>query len=268
MDDRIETNRLRWDEMATLHLTTYGTDAAKTPGSDLLWPFEIDELGDIDGQLICHLQCHIGGDAVALARLGATVMGVDFSPASIEIARQLAERSGLAEYLTFVCATVDEAPQAVGKKFDGVYTSWGVLCWLPDIDSWAQVIARLLKDDGWLYLAETHPYATAMRWPDSAYGGASATFDESQGDYTSDTAVFEHPQSWEWSHGLGEVITALVRAGMQIEWLNEHAEVPWHLNDKAHLHRRPDGMWEEPGSTLPLSFSLRATKTGKAARSS
>ena len=140
-----------------------------------------------------------------------------------------------------------------------MYTSWGVLCWLPDLDRWAQVVHELLVPGGWLYLAETHPYATALRWS-SPYAGNVAQFNDEHGDYTDAAAQFEHPESWEWSHGLGEIVTALAGAGMRIDWLHEHAESGWHLNDEEHMVKGADGMWSVPGSTLPLSFSLRATR--------
>ena len=196
----------------------------------------------------------------ALAQLGAAeVVGVDFSPRSIAIARARAERLALADRVRFVEATVDDAARTAGTGFDGVYTSWGVLCWLPDIDAWARTVHDLLEPGGWLYLAETHPYATAARWTSYRYGGAVAMFDDDQGDYTSADAIFEHPESWQWNHAIGEIVTALARQGLRLEWLHEHAEIAWDLRDPS-LVARGDGMWEVPGSTLPLSFSLRATK--------
>jgi SAM-dependent methyltransferase len=259
MDERIATNRRRWDEMAQLHVDTYGIDDVDRAGDHRLKPFEPSELGDLRGLRICHLQCHIGGDSFALAQLGATVVGVDFSETSIEIARSRAERVGLADRVEFVCATVDDAPGVAGTGFDAVYTSWGVLCWLPDLDRWASVIRKLLAPGGWLYVAETHPYATTLRWPRYAYGGGVASFKNEQGDYTDAQARFEHPEAWEWSHGIGDVVTALAAAALRIEWLHEHAECAWHLNDEEHLVQGANGMWSVPGSTLPLSFSLRAT---------
>jgi SAM-dependent methyltransferase len=261
MDERLAVNRRRWDEMSDLHIETYAIDDVDASGVHSLKSFEPGELGDVRGRRICHLQCHIGGDSFALAQLGArSVVGVDFSPRSIEIAETRAGDLGIADRVTFVCATVDDARDATGGGFDAVYTSWGVLCWLPDLDAWARVVQALLVPGGRLYLAETHPYATAVRWPGSVYGGGHAAFDDVQGDYTDADAQFDHPESWEFSHGIGDVVTALAGAGMRLDWLREHTEVPWNLNDRARLVRRPDGMWELPDSTLPLSFSLRATK--------
>jgi len=258
MDERVEVNRRRWEEMTALHETTYFDDDKAI--DDELEPFELDELGDIVGQRLCHLQCHIGGNSIALARLGATVVGVDFSDVALELARRRARDAGYVDRVEFVCATVDDAVEATGGGFDGVYTSWGVLSWLPSIESWARVVHGLLRTRGWLYVADTHPHAAALRWANCPYGGRDGVYDEDQGDYTDLEAQFEHPEAWTWNHGIGEIVTALAGAGMRIDRLREHPTIAWHLGDPDHLVRRTDGMWEVPGSTLPLSFSLRATR--------
>ena len=257
MDERVEVNRRRWAEMAALHETTYfhGDQAI----DDELIPFEIEELGDVTGQRVCHLQCHIGGNSIALARLGATVVGVDFSDVALETARRRAHDAGVDDRVQFVCSTVDAAVGETGGDFDGVYTSWGVLTWLPSIETWAAVVRGLLRPGGWLYVADTHPYAASARWPAYPYGGTIGWFDEEQGDYSDLDAQFANPGEWNWNHGIGEIVTALARGGMRVEWLHEHPTVAWNLADEQ-LTRRADGLWELPGSTLPLSFSLRATK--------
>ena len=192
---------------------------------------------------------------------GAEVVGVDFSPEAVKVATQRAQTAGLAATLTFVLASVTDAPSRLLGTFDIVYTSWGVLVWLPDLDQWAATVASLLRPGGFLYMAETHPYAEALLdGVDWTYGGAVAHFNESQGDYTDADAVFAHPQAWEWSHGLGEIVTALAGAGLRLNFLHERSVTPWHLNAADRLRQRDDGLWEQQGSSLPLSFSLKATK--------
>jgi SAM-dependent methyltransferase len=260
VDERIELNRLRWDEQARLHAQNYPVDDVRGTGFDWLKHFEVQELGNVEGQSICHLQCHIGGGSIALSRLGATVVGVDFSPVALDVARARSERAGVAERVSFVCASVDEAPRVLAERFDGVYTSWGVLTWLPSLVDWAHAVAELLKPSGWLYLVENHPIALVSRWPDATYGTGVATFDDSQGDYTDDDVFFEHPESWNWNHGLGEIVTAIAEAGMRIEWLHEHQVSTWHYQDKERFVQDETGMWRDSESDLPLSFSLRATR--------
>jgi len=257
----MEVNRQRWAEMTRLHLSTYEHLDAEVAGQDSLKPFEVSELGVLGGRRICHLQCHLASDSMSLARRGATVVGVDFSSESIEIARSRVAKAELADRVRFVHASVYDAPSVLKDTFDLVYTSWGVLTWLPDIDRWASTVAALLHSGGFLYLAEGHPYAEALRWSRWTYGGATAHFDDSQGDYTDEDARFEHPESWNWSHGLGEVVTAIANAGLPIDFVHEHSVVAWHLNDTEHLRQRPDGMWEDPQATLPLSYSIKATKS-------
>jgi 2-polyprenyl-3-methyl-5-hydroxy-6-metoxy-1,4-benzoquinol methylase len=257
LDERVAVNQARWEEMAVLHQDTYFAPGAGVTDSELK-PFERAELGDLTNQHVCHLQCHLGGDSLSLARLGATVVGVDFSANAVEFATKRAAAAS-SDKVQFVQATVEAAPAVVGSSFDGVYTSWGVLCWLPNLQRWADAVAALLRSGGWLYLAETHPYATAARSRDYPYGGAVALFNDEHGDYTDADATFEHPQSWEWTHGLGEIISAVAAAGLRIDFVHEHPTAAWNLNDPA-VQPVGDGLWELPGSTLPLSFTLRAEK--------
>jgi SAM-dependent methyltransferase len=260
VDERVAANLARWEEMARLHARTY-TAPDGTVRDGRLLPFVAEELGDLTGQRVCHLQCHLGGDSLSLARLGATVVGVDFSPTALALARARARREGgdVAGRVSFVEATVEEAPARAGTGFDGVHTSWGVLGWLPDLDGWAAAVAALLRPGGWLHLAETHPFALSTRWPGEPYGGGVASYTDQQGDYTDATATFASPGAWEWSHGVGEVVTALVRAGLAIEWLHEHPVAAWDLNDPR-VVADGEGGYRQPGSTLPLSYSLRATR--------
>ncbi len=155
MTDPIAVNRLNWDERATIHARDTTGDymlARFRAGEDALIEIEAAELGDVAGKRILHLQCHIGRDTLCLARRGATVTGLDFSPEALTVARQLAHETGLAA--TFVEGTVDDAPRLTPGPFDMVYSTWGTICWLPDMRSWARVIASVLAPGGELYFAD------------------------------------------------------------------------------------------------------------------
>src|SRR5215467_16277396 len=158
MADPIDINRRNWDERAIIHArdTTgdYMLDRFRA-GEDALHDIEAAELGDISGKRVLHLQCHIGRDTLCLARRGAIATGLDFSPAAIEVARRLAEETGL--NATFIQGRVDQAAQLAPGPFDLVFTTWGTICWLPDMKRWAQVIASVLKPGGELYFADLHP---------------------------------------------------------------------------------------------------------------
>ncbi|MCU1376412.1 MAG: Methyltransferase type 12 [Actinomycetia bacterium] len=258
-EDPIELNRLWWDEAAIDHFDrTYDLGRLRQ-GGETLYPIEASELpADLSGQRICHLQCHIGPDTLSLARRGAEVVGLDFSPEAVTRATALAAELGLADRATFVESTVQAARTALTGAFDGVFVTWGALVWLPDVDEWAGIVASLLRPGGWLYLAESHPYAMTVAYPEVPYGGGATSRWDEQGDYMDQALVRTHTVTHEYSHGLGEVVSAVIGAGLRLDWLHEHDGLTWHLDDTVvegddRLHRRP-------GSTLPLSFSLRATK--------
>src|SRR5262245_11344938 len=158
MTDPIAINRMNWDERATIHARDQGGGymlARFRAGEDALHEIEAAELGDVSGKRILHLQCHIGRDTLCLAPRGATVTGLDFSPAALAVARQLASETGLTA--TFVEGTVDDAPRLAPGPFDMVFTTWGTICWLPDMRSWARVVASVLAPGGELYFADCHP---------------------------------------------------------------------------------------------------------------
>ena len=158
MTDPIETNRRNWDERVAIHArdTTgdYMLDRFRA-GEDALHSIEAAELGDISGKRVLHLQCHIGRDTLCLARRGATVTGLDFSSPALDVARRLSEETGLKA--DFVEGTVDQAPDLTPGPFDLVFTTWGTICWLPDVKKWANIISSVLAPGGELYFADAHP---------------------------------------------------------------------------------------------------------------
>ena len=239
MEDYAELNRASWDERAPAHAASrdYAVDQfASDPGhlSEVV-RFDLPLLGDIGGLRCIHLQCHIGTDTVSLARLGADMTGLDFSPASLAQARRIARLAGAD--VRFVEAAVYDAPGALGPElFDLVYTGIGALCWLPDIARWARVVAGLLRPGGRLFIREGHPVLWALDdpRPDGLLAveypyferEEAMVFDEG-GTYVDTDAVFTHNRTHEWNHGLGEIVTALMAGGMDLTGLVEHDSVPW-----------------------------------------
>ena len=158
MSDPIEINRRNWNERAIIHSRDVTGDYMLDrflAGEDALHDIEAAELGDIAGKKVLHLQCHIGRDTLCLVRRGATAFGLDFSHEALRTARRLAYQTGLPA--EFVHGRVEEAPQLVPGPFDLVFATWGTICWLPDLNSWARAIAKVLRVDGELYLADAHP---------------------------------------------------------------------------------------------------------------
>lgn len=237
-------------------------------GKCTLLPIEIAELGaEVAGRSLVHLQCHFGLDTLSWARRGARVTGVDFAPRAIAKARELA---ALAEIdARFVESEVTRAPEALGgETFDLVYTSWGVLCWLPDLRAWARAVSALLRPGGTFYLVELHP--TMLLFEQSPGRALERTYgyfrspepivEDGDGTYADRSAHLRHKRRYSWIYELGAVVNALVDAGLRIERLNEHDGACAPLFPS--LVRHEDGLYRLPPGepSLPLSFSIRATK--------
>ena len=230
--------------------------------------FDLPLLGDVAGLRGVHLQCHIGTDTVSLARLGASMTGLDFSGPAVEAARGLAAATGADA--TFVESDVYAAAEALEPgSFDLVYTGIGALCWLPSARRWAQVVAALLRPGGRLFIRDGHPmlFTTedprddgllVVRYPYFEQAGPQV-FDE-PGTYVDSDAVFEHTVSHEWNHGIGEVVTALLDAGLALTGLAEHDSVPW--NALPGMMTEAGGEWRltEGPSRVACSFTIQAVK--------
>jgi SAM-dependent methyltransferase len=238
VSDYRAVNRGNWDERAPAHAKSPDYAVARFEQDPTYLShvvrFDLPLLGDIRGQRGVHLQCHIGTDTVSLARLGAKMSGLDFSPAALEQARRLASATG-AE-IDFVEADLYDAVDALGGRFDLVYTGIGAICWLPDIERWAAVVTELLAPGGRLFIREGHPMLWAL---DEAREDGLLVVDypyfeleepivfTDGGTYVQTDAVFSENTTHVWNHGLGEVITALLTRGMRLTGLVEHDSVPW-----------------------------------------
>ena len=266
-------NRRNWDERVAIHRRDasgfYGVERFLA-GEKELHGIEASELGDLAGKRLLHLQCHFGLDTLILARLGATVAGIDFSPSAIAEARRMAAAIGVAA--EFVCGNVYDAREAVAGLFDVVYTTWGTICWLPDMPRWAHTIAALLAPGGFLYFADAHPNMLILEERDGRLvheyaidtpPNAPLVFDEPQ-TYNDDATPLAASRTYEWIHSLSRVVTALLEAGLALEFLHEHVGLPWRPFPMC--VRGGDGLWRLPASVpaFPLSYSLRARKPASA----
>lgn len=264
----LASNRALWDEWTTIHERSdfYDLDGFRRGGVRVA-RHEIEEIGPIEGRTLLHLQCHFGIDTLSWARLGARVTGVDFSPKAIALARSLAAELGLDA--RFVESDIYRLPDVLDDTFDVVYTSNGVLGWLPDIAGWAQVVARYVKPGGRFYLLEIHPVVQAFENEGVQPGELRLTYPywehrnplafETRGSYADETAHVETPMEYGWDHGLGEIVTALTDAGLRIRALREYPFLNWKLD---FLVRGEDGTWRLPpgDGELPLMFSVLATR--------
>jgi SAM-dependent methyltransferase len=266
-------NRARWNEAVAVHLAPGGYDLAdlRAGRGRLNW-IEEDELGDVRGLRVLHLQCHFGRDTLILAQRGAEVVGLDFSSAAIAAARELANELGLAGRARFVEADLYDAPTAIGEThaFDAVFVTWGAINWLPDIAGWARIVAHFLKPGGFLYLAEQHP--TAFVFDDARptadglpgyfmpYFSTEPLVIANPRDYANLDAMLRNATEHLWLHPLGAIVSSLIDAGLSLEYLHEHPSITWRMfeglvDDGRGGYRWPDKPW------LPLAFSLKARRS-------
>jgi len=265
--DPLLANRGNWDARAPIHAASqFYRDH---DSSYWFAPFEWDALGDVRDRDVLHLQCHLGTETVEFAERGARAVGLDFSPASIRHARELAS-----DAVEYVCADVYDAPNALGhRQFDIVYTGKGALCYLPDLTGWATVLADLLRPGGLVYIVEFHPLLHALGPtpppdgdPDSLVlhddylEGRGAQRRDSDHTYTDGPALTTDTTVYEWRHGLGEVINALIGAGLRITDLTEPEMLPWPR--WPHMIRTDNDWFRLPPTDpiLPLLYGLAAIK--------
>ncbi|WP_139978067.1 class I SAM-dependent methyltransferase [Nocardioides litoris] len=273
-DEYLRVNRARWDERAPAHAASPGYALRRFTDdpaylSDVV-RFDLPRLGPVDGLRGVHLQCHIGTDTISLARLGARMTGLDFSPASLEQARALAAAAGAD--VDFVEADVHAAADVLpAGSFDLVFTGIGALCWIPSVSRWADVVARLLKPGGRLFIREGHPVLWSLGDPrpdglvtiEHPYVEREApTIWHEGGTYVETDHVFEHVTTHEWNHGIGQVLTAVLDAGLVVTGFEEHDSAPWDAlpgmteptDDEGELRLR-DRPWR-----VPFTYTLQAVK--------
>jgi SAM-dependent methyltransferase len=256
-------NRAFWDEVTPVHLRAYGVE--RFLAGERWLPNEIlTEMGDVSDLSLLHLQCHFGLDSLAWAREGAKVTGVDFSPAAIEAARELAERASLPA--RFVCSDIYDLPNNLDGQFDIVFTSIGVLCWLKDLDAWASVISHYLKPGGFFYIMDGHPLLYTFddegTWRfilPYFHNAAPYVWDGENADYM-DPSYKTNAPTYEWQWSVSDIINAVIKAGLRLEFFNEYEA----LTDPVYPEMKPraDGLFTFPNMPVPLPivFTLKARK--------
>ncbi len=261
-------NQANWDDRALIHYQSdfYGVDAFVADPSALSEVVAIDRerLGNLEQLTAVHLQCHIGLDTLSLARLGAQVVGIDLSQRSVDIATQIAQRCGIDA--TFVQGNVYDAVKILqGGQFDLVYTGVGALYWLPDLNEWANTVADLLRPGGRFFIREDHPLSMmcaydnseGVRIDDDYFNTGVMTQDEGQ-TYT-DGGTIEHRRYHGWHHDLGEIFTALLKAGLVIDDFVEVEQIPWRRFQQMVPDSHP-GFYRlgERYPKIPLGYVLQA----------
>jgi SAM-dependent methyltransferase len=237
VDEYLAINKANWDSRVPHHLKAYDIDHFRSNPAFVskVVQFDLPRLGDIRGLDIVHLQCHIGTDTISLARLGAkSVTGLDFSPASIHAARDLAKE--LNSHASFVEGNVYDAVSLLNHRtFDLVYTGIGALCWLPSITEWARTVSNLLRPGGALFIRDAHPMLQSLSdYREDGLITVDYPYFEDQGlrisephSYVDHDDELTSPETVSFNHGLGEIITALLGTGMNLIGFEEHNSAPW-----------------------------------------
>jgi SAM-dependent methyltransferase len=261
-DAYFAANREAWNLRAEVHKTSkfYDVEAWKQGGTSLT-SIEINEIGDVAGKRLLHLQCHFGQDTLSWARRGARVTGCDISDDAVGYARQLALEADLSAH--FVCCNLYDLPRHLQGEFDIVFTSYGSICWLPDLDRWAAVINHFVVSGGFFYIVDFHPVIwmfdeqiERFKYP---YHNAGVIETQQSGTYADRDADIQYTE-YGWNHGLSEVVNSLIRHGLRIEFLNEYPWSPINCFDKS--ERGEDGNYRIKGleGIIPMVFSIKAAK--------
>lgn len=269
MNEYMETNRERWNELVALHAASNMYDLEGFRNGDIrIRALEREEVGNVSGKSLLHLQCHFGIDTLSWAHLGAQVTGIDYSDQAIHMARSLSDELHIPA--TFVLSSVYELPQTLDavEQFDIVYTSHGVLGWLPDLKPWARVIDHYLKPGGFFYIAEAHPFIRTfdndspdfkLKYP---YFMREPIRSVAENSYATKNAKVQHSTEYNWNHTLGEILGSLIDAGLKIDFLHEYPFSEWKCFPNM---QEDEDRWYtitdlNMTNMLPLTFTLKATK--------
>jgi 2-polyprenyl-3-methyl-5-hydroxy-6-metoxy-1,4-benzoquinol methylase len=255
-----EENKRVWNQRTAVHKDSSFYDVASfLAGKTSLTEIELRELGDVKGKKILHLQCHFGMDSLSLARMGADVTGVDLSDVAINEAMKLNDQLSL--NAKFICCNVYDLKEYVDEKFDIVFTSYGVIGWLPDLGLWAQLIKHFLNPGGFFYMAEFHPVVWMMDENFDRikyyYHNKELIVSEMQGTYTDRNADIKGKE-FSWNHSISEVLNALLQQGLQLQFFNEYSFSPYPCFNN--IVQANDGMWRVKGleDKMPMVYSLKA----------
>ena len=260
--DYIKLNRQTWNNKTPHHLKSDFYDVEGfLKGESSLNEIELQLLGNVSGKDLLHLQCHFGQDTLCLARLGARVTGMDLSDAAIDAARELAARAAIEA--RFVCCDIYDLPDHLSGKFDVVFTSYGVIGWLPDLNKWARIISHFLKPGGMLVFAEFHPvvwmFDNNFKEVTYNYSKADPIIENESGTYADKSADIQQT-TITWNHGIAEVLTALLENGMEIKAFNEYDYSPYNcFNDTVEFE---PGKFRiaHLGNKIPMVYALMAVK--------
>lgn len=260
--DYLQINKDCWNKRTEVHVKSefYDMDGFMS-GQSSLKSIELDLLGDVKGKTVLHLQCHFGQDSISIARMGARVTGIDLSDKAIDIARELSLKTKTGS--RFICSDVYDLPNHLKGQFDVIFTSYGVIGWLPDMDKWASVINHFLKPGGKLVFVEFHPvvwmFDNAFENITYSYFKADPIVETSTGTYTNENAPISY-QEVSWNHGMAEVIGSLLKQGLQITHLSEYDYSPYPCFKEMEEQEPGKYYIKNLGNRIPMVYALTAEK--------
>ncbi len=258
----LEINRQSWNQRTDIHVNSEFYDLENfIKGKSSLNYVEINLLGDISGKSVLHLQCHFGQDSFSLERKGASVTGVDFSDQAIDKAQQLAQQ--LNSTAKFICCDLYDLPKYLDQKFDIVFTSYGTIGWLPDLEPWAKIIAQFLKPNGQFVLVEFHPvvwmFDNDFEKVAYRYFKSEPIVETEQGTYADKNADLTIT-SMTWNHSIAEVLNSLIQNGLEINLFNEYDYSPYNCFNKTISCGKNKYRIEHLADKIPMLYALKASK--------
>lgn len=258
----IDLNREAWNKKTEVHINSeFYDNTLFLNGKSTLNSIELELLGDISGKKILHLQCHFGQDSISLAKLGAKVTGIDLSDKAIEKANEFAKK--LNADATFICSDVYESTKVLDEKFDIVFTSYGTIGWLPDLDKWAKVISYFLKPNGKFIMVDFHPvvwmYDNNFKDVYYSYFNIEPIIEVETGTYADKESVIE-TKTISWNHPISEILNALISNGLELNQFNEHDYSPYNCFSETEEFEPNKFRIKHFENKIPMVYAIEATK--------
>lgn len=260
--DYLSINKKSWNNRVDTHMQSDFYDMAGfLKGNTSLKTIELELLGDISGQSVLHLQCHFGQDTISLARMGAKATGVDLSDKAIEKAEELAIKCKADAH--FICSDIYKLPNHLNEQFDVVFTSYGTIGWLPDVDKWAKVISTFLKPGGRLVFVEFHPfvwmYDDDFQTIKYNYFNTGPILEEESGTYADREASIQQDYVM-WNHSMSEVVKSLLSNGLTIRVLEEYNYSPYACFNHTVEFEAGKFRIQHLGDKIPMVYAIEAKK--------
>jgi len=260
--DYIAINKHSWNNRAEAHFDSeFYDNESFIKGRNSLNPIELELFPDLKGKTVLHLQCHFGQDTISLSRMGAKATGVDLSDKAIDMARNLAKETH--SDTEFICCDIYDLPNHLDKQFDVVFTSYGTIGWLPDINKWAAIVSKYLKPGGHFVFAEFHPvvwmFDDDFKSIKYRYFNSGAIIENEEGTYADSEAEISQDYVM-WNHGLAEVVTALIDSGLELNKLREFDYSPYNCFSHTEEVGKNQFRIKHLSNFIPMVYSILATK--------